>query len=113
MEKLRALERKILRRCINYTRKPDGNHHSNSYLYEKAKTPRLDKFLMSIAHRYLDNLKDFNNPLVQDSCNLEEDYINGLRLKPAQYLDQFRDETQIAIPLYNRGFHDPQKRVYS
>lgn len=113
MEILRALERQILRRCINYTRKPDGNHHSNSYLYEKAKTPRLDKFLMSIAHRYLDNLKDFNNPLVQDSCNLEDDYINRLRLKPAQYLDQFRDETQIAIPLYNRGFRDPQHRVYS
>lgn len=113
MEKLRVCERKILRRCINYTRKPDGKHHSNSYLYEKAKTPRLDKVLISTAHRYLDRLKNFTNPLVQNSCNLAEDHINALRVKPAQYLDQFRDENDTAIPLYNRGFYDPQHRVYS
>lgn len=113
MEKLRVLERKILRRCINYTRKPDGKHHSNSYVYEKAKTPRIDKFLMSIAHRYLSKVKDFQNPLVQRSCNLDENTINILRRKPAQYLDQFRDDSTIAIPLYNRGFFNPQHRVYT
>lgn len=113
MEKLRILERKLLRRCINYTRKPNGKHHSNNYLYHKAKTPRLDKHLLSIAHRYLSRTKEFANPLFRRSCNLETDHINALRIKPSQYLDQFRDENDDSIPLYNRGYYNPNHKVYS
>lgn len=112
MEKLRCNERKILRRCINYTRKPNGKHYPIAYIYEKARTPRLDDHLMSIAHRYLDRQKDFANPLYQRSCNLDPELINALRIKPAQYLDKFRDTANIAIPLYNRGFYNPEHRVY-
>lgn len=112
MEKLRALERKILRRCINYTRKPNGHHHSNAYLYSKANTPRLDNHLLSIAHRYLDRVEHFDNPIFRRSCNLEVDHINALRIKPPQYLKLHRDEDPTAIPLYNRGFHNPHHRVY-
>ncbi|KMQ82975.1 reverse transcriptase, partial [Lasius niger] len=112
MEKLRILERKTLRRCINYERRLDGTHHPVKYLYEQANTPRLDDFLISIGLRYLDRIRDTENQLVRNSCLLNPQLVERLRIKPPQYLENFRDIDDDVIPLYNRGFRDPAYRVY-
>ena len=58
MEKLRALERKILRACTSQYRDPKTNFKknlSNFKLYEIAKIPRLDVFTIKLTRNHIKN----------------------------------------------------------
>lgn len=115
MERIRTLERKILRRCTNYNRKPNGKHHSNGYLYDQANVEPIDNHMLKLAYKYLDHLPFSENPLVQELARFDRDIISELKPKPPLYLLTYRDELAVnpsTLPLYNRGFLDPHHKVY-
>lgn len=78
MERLRLLERKCLRACINY-RRPRNQfiHISNKKLYEKANIVRIDKYMVEQAIRQLVNINKEITPLLEDVLHIDPN-INRL-----------------------------------
>lgn len=111
MERLRRLERKILRQCINYERKANGYHFNINYLYNKSKIIRLDQYMLNLAYQYFDRLSSSSNPLMQAANDIPDDLIRAVRTKPPGFLNILRSEN-IIIPLYNRGKYNSNIRVY-
>lgn len=62
MEKIRRLERKLLRACIGYRRERDTFlFESNSQLYERSEITRIDKHLVIQAVKFLNKMAEINS----------------------------------------------------
>lgn len=115
MEIIRMLERSVLRNATNYSRKPNGHHYSNKYLYEKANIERIDDFMLYLAFRYFDRLTESTNPHMPPTMLIENELIDILHHRPPAYLLRYKEQMDDPdnIPLYNRGFRNPLNRVYN
>lgn len=122
MEKLRVLERKCLRMCINYRRdRGSYKYMSNKQTYEYANTKRIDIFMIKAALKFFNKLEDWNTPLILDDLVTDPDYMNDTRnkYKPPTYLRHLHRTGQIKddepILLYHRRFNnrDGQSLVYN
>lgn len=104
MERLRCLERKLLRMCVNYRRSPgDFRYISNSALYRLASINRLDTHLLDSGLKYLQSWPDCD---ILQQCVIEDGpYMDDLQhpYKPAWYLKYLNDTGQIYngnVPIY-------------
>lgn len=68
MEKVRIFERKCLRPCLNLNRSAESDYTkyvSNLTLYNKAKVPRIDNFMLGLMRKhFLHASKLYQNSLI-------------------------------------------------
>lgn len=78
MEKLRILERKVLRQCLDLPRRIniDGRYTSPSCreIYDKSGVTRIDRYMAELAIRHLEKCLTHPNGMVQDCCTSREDF---------------------------------------
>lgn len=75
MEKMRKFERKCLRACVNLYRTPESNYkkyYSNKTVYDAAKIPRIDNFIIKIIRDHYARAKRSTNKIVTDQLNLSD-----------------------------------------
>jgi hypothetical protein len=79
MERLRKLERKCIRVCINKVRTPESNYqhyYSNKRIYDIAKIVRIDNFCIKLTRNHYErSLKVNENSLISRIYYHNEDYI--------------------------------------
>lgn len=67
MNKIRIFERKCLRQCINFKRTNENYKYiSNTELYKKANIIPIDEFLIKIFIKFIENIANVPNKLIQD-----------------------------------------------
>ena len=65
MEKIRKFERACLRNIFGKYRKSDSKYFvSNQELYNIAKIPRIDNFILQLTREYYNSLKTNNNKII-------------------------------------------------
>lgn len=96
MERIRMFERKCIRSCITFRRKPDSYEYiNNTDLYSQGNVERIDRFMLQLA------LKSFKNwptdELFQDSIQHDENYLDDPRnkLKPPWYIQHLADHNRL------------------
>jgi hypothetical protein len=66
MERLRLFERRIIRACTRPGRKPVTHYHfNNKSLYEGSGVDRIDRYMVSLSKKFLDNLPNVNNDIIR------------------------------------------------
>lgn len=108
MERLRLLERKIIRKCMNYKRPMNSfKHISNNILYRKTEMERIDRFLIKMGLRFLDSTEQHSNNLVkgyyQKSINLPYD-INA-KFNPPYSLKHLKNSNSLYDDIGNLTFY--------
>lgn len=121
MERMRALERKILRSCINFTRPRHSYYNiSNVDLYKAAEIDRIDTFLCNQAIRFFNNWPDLEilrNCINQDGNQLDD--IRTLYKTPwyIQHLNNtnrlFNQNTPVHYHRRHRIINDDNSLVYN
>lgn len=88
MEKIRVFERSCLRACTKQYTSAESDYQkfvSNKKLYNIAKIPRIDNFMLKINRDYFANVKNITaNPIITNIANIDNDYIE--RCKTSGYL---------------------------
>lgn len=121
MERLRRLERKCIRACINHdTRQENKNFINNSTLYTRAGIKRIDCFMLELAIKTFTKWPDFDstrsciyqNEDIPDDPRLHKPpwyifllYINNTlftNASPNIYHERFRPADRHLGPVYNR-----------
>lgn len=83
MERLRKIERKILRNCLDKRRTQENYKHTrNSVLYKEAAMPRIDAFLTKLNLKFFENCKEHENSVVKDCANVGYTTRPSRRLNP-------------------------------
>ena len=79
MEKIRVFERACLRACLKKYRSSNSNYKhyvSNSIIYNEAKLPRIDSFIIKLTRDYFAKCKNIDsNPLIKNISEIDNDYI--------------------------------------
>lgn len=101
MERLRKVERKLLRACVNYQRpRNDYRLISNTALYNLANIQRIDSFLLTNAIKTLNNWPEHE---ILQQCIIEDvQHLSG-RFKPAWYIKHLNDNHLLfdgPVPIY-------------
>lgn len=101
MEKLRRLERKIIRSCSNIYRKPDSYKYiNNSTLYKKTNISRIDRYMISNCIKFFENAEHSRNPLIRNSINSEEATVyEEVKYSPPYIIKNLHETNQ----LYNNN----------
>lgn len=85
IERIRLVERKILRSCTHYCRNPHNlHHHKNSHLYRTANIPRIDQHLVKLAIKFFNNAAESESPLIKSITNIN--YTEDQHFKPPWHL---------------------------
>jgi hypothetical protein len=125
MEKLRVLERKMLRCCIVDARKKNSYMFiNNNELYEKSNTIRLDRVMIDHARKLFENFNVCNNELINimlnehnndyylDETNIFKSVLHLRTLLNSQNL--LYDNNDNLIYYHKRAHdHDQNNLVYS
>lgn len=70
MERLRMIERRTIRRCINYKREIGADHIANKKLYQAANIERIDKFLTQQGLRFFERASfEIESPILMSLQN--------------------------------------------
>lgn len=116
VEKIRIVERKILRKTGNIRRKIGSfKHISNKKLYDINDIVRIDKFLtignVNFFHKCSKNM----NPIIKDLVVHFD--LNNKYFPPSFVFSLDMDDQLLTqdgrLLLYHRGFHDPHSLVYN
>lgn len=82
VEKLRAFERSCLRVCLGMFRDPETDYitlFSNSKIYNKAKIPRIDSFILKLTRNHIANaIKNKTNPQISAPFEQNTDEIKKM-----------------------------------
>lgn len=114
VEKIRLLERKILRKATNI-RRPRGTykHISNLKLYQTANVRRIDNVLLDNAIRFFNKCNDSENEFIR---GLIEPFRENKYYKPSYiYHLNINNELQInnKIYIFHKGHNNPHTIVYN
>lgn len=119
MEKLREFERSCLRTALNTFRKEDSPKFvSNENLYNLAKIPRIDIFILKLTRDYLSRTKTSHNKIVKQFSETHFDCEERARTGyfPPQYFTHFdntgliQDSNNVPI-IYHFSRHQSDKTI--
>lgn len=107
MERLRILERKILRQITNTRRQPDSYKYTKtSKLYESAEIQPIDFFLAEQACKFFTNVDFDNTPLLKSCFPLEGETIENGEFNVPYLIKQMHDHNELItnglISFYHR-----------
>ena len=74
MEKYRKFERKCLKAALHMYRTPDSNyerHYSNIDIYNAAKIPRIDNFIIKLTRDYYSSNANHTNLIIKSFSTLK------------------------------------------
>lgn len=81
MERLRVLERKVPRSCINYARPQNSYHYiSNADLYTAAEIDRVHIHLCNLTLRFSDSIYWPDLDLLDNYINQDENLLDDARV---------------------------------
>lgn len=114
VERLRLLERKILRKTTNTRRARNSfKYINNSRLYDAAKINRIDRFLVSISIKFFKKCTDSENEFIR---GLVEPFSDQKFFHPS-YINHFHDSSMLftndRLLLFHRGFRNNNAIVYN
>lgn len=91
MERLRRIERKCLRVCLSFRRKPNSPHHrNNSELYSTARITRIDHHMIRLALKFFDRNRIVDNSEIIKNLQghyAEELFLTTPNIKPPEAID--------------------------
>lgn len=99
------LERKCLRKCINFKGPSlnDNKYISNSKLYDQTKITPIVEHLMNMSIKQLQNKIDHHNPLIKSMFDVNTTHCK--RYRPPQFLVQANNEQMIYTAENNVKFY--------
>lgn len=127
MERLRIMERKFLRTCVNKKRKQGSYMYiNNNELYSQTNTIRIDRLMVSHSKAFLESINDLDNVLINNMISehreeyyLEESNIfkSPLHLSSLIANNNIYDGNNNLIYYHRRAFeerdHDHNNIVYN
>lgn len=78
MERLRTFERKCFRACLRNWRSSESEYQryiSNRKIYDAAKLPRIDNYILKICRNYFASIKHSDNPSINKYAHINADQL--------------------------------------
>lgn len=117
MEKIRRVERSILRKATGIYKNITTKKYVNSKtLYQKSKINRIDRKLIETNLKFIERVRNNENSYIQNIVEFSENYIVTCKYKPMSIFWQLNQKKQLfennKLLLFNRGSRDPNKLLY-
>lgn len=96
MERIRMFERKCIRSCVTYRRKPDDYKFiNNTELYLQGNIERIDRYMLQLALKSFEKWPD--DELYQDCIQHDQDYLDDShnKFKPPWYVQHLANNNRL------------------
>lgn len=118
MERLRRLERKILRKCCNMYRKPNKKYVNSRTLYKTAKINRIDREIVRKNIKFVNNSMLHEKEIIRERFTEQNiDTIDNIKYKPINYYNVLHANNKLynnkLLLLFNRKKAEPNELIYT